>query len=812
MTADELDDLRRRLGREPRPVEVQIVAAEWSEHCSYKSSKIHLRMLPATGPQVIAEKGYDSGVLDVGDGYVVTAHIESHNHPSAVEPYGGAATGVGGVIRDILSTGTRPVCILDGLRFGDTTRSPAAAKSRWLFKNAVTGIADYGNCLGIPTIGGEIEFDSCYDNYALVDVAAVGFGRRGRLIKNHACKGDIVLLLGGHTGRDGIGGSQFASDAFESEDRSAVQIPDPFMEKLLIEAVLEARNTGAIKAMKDLGGGGLSCAISETAESLGVGIEMDVQAVHTREDNMVPEEIMISESQERMLIITDSAGHDKIMEICSKFEIVCSAIGRVTDDGAMRVMSGPDVAAEMPADVVANARLLDLPSKRPAYLDGIEDVMPASARLQQQEKEAEEAIRPSQSSSSSTSSQSSSSSTSSQSSSQSSSSALSSSPTTTSSSSSPPSSSQSSSSSSPPSSSQSSATTTTPSLEHALFSLLSSPNIASRSWVYSQYDHEVGIRTIVRPGADASVLRLDNGKYLAISMDGNPKHCYINPREGAIGCFEEACRNVVCTGARPIGMLDHMQFGDPTDPEIFWTFLESLRGVSEFARHAKIPCIGGKVSLYNETAAGPIKPTPVIMVLGLIDDGASASRNARRQIRQGDNLLIVGTTGREMGGSEYYEHVLHFTGGRCPVVDMDASVKNADAVIRIVKDGLADSVHDCSKGGIAVGASEMSLASGMGCTMDAATIPRHGTNMGNCDLLFSESHSRYLLAVGDDYMDRVRQILSEHGVIFAHIGKFGCRKDRIVIRDGTDRLVDLSVDKAYERWSGTLKRLTQGHA
>lgn len=452
----ELSELKSKIGRTPTSTELQIVAAEWSEHCSYKSSKRHLKMLPMKGPLVINEKGYDSGVLDVGDGYVVTAHIESHNHPSAVEPYGGAATGVGGVIRDILSAGTRPIAIFDGLRFGNIEKDQQA---RWLFKNAVTGIADYGNCLGIPTIGGEVEFDECYQNYALVDVAAVGFGKKENLIKNHANKGDLVVLLGGSTGRDGIGGSQFASDSLESEDRSAVQIPDPFIEKLIIEAILEARNHKLIHAMKDLGGGGLSCAVSETADALEIGIEMDVEMVHTRESNMHPDEIMVSESQERMLIITNKTKLKKLQEICKKFRIMCSVIGHVKSDNHMHVKKGKKTFANLPTDVVANATLLDLPSKKPAYLKTIE-----------KEKK----------------------------------------------------------------------------LKHIsdyskiMMNLLASPNIASKIWVYGQYDHEVGIRTVVKPGRDASVLRLDNGKFLSVKIDGNPKQCYINPREGAIGCFEEA--------------------------------------------------------------------------------------------------------------------------------------------------------------------------------------------------------------------------------------------------------------------------------
>ncbi|MDC8438282.1 MAG: phosphoribosylformylglycinamidine synthase subunit PurL, partial [Candidatus Nitrosotenuis sp.] len=485
--------------------------------------------------RVIHEKGYDSGVLDVGDGYVVTVHIESHNHPSAVEPYGGAATGVGGVIRDILSAGTRPIALLDGLRFGDIQKDSHA---RWLFKNAVTGIADYGNCLGIPTVGGEVEFDKCYSNYALVDVASIGFGKKERLIKNQAKAGDVVVLMGGSTGRDGIGGAQFASDSLETEDRSAVQIPDPFIEKLIIEATLEARNEGCIKAIKDLGGGGLSCAISETADALGIGIELDVNNVHLREQDMKPAEIMTSESQERMLIITDKKRLERLQQICKRFRVSCSVIGKVTGDKMMRVTDNKSVLASMPAEVVANAPLLDRPSKRPAYLDDLK-----------KKKEPSPATN----------------------------------------------------------------------LSKTLLKLLACPNIASKIWVYGQYDHEVGIRTVIKPGVDSSVLRLDNGKYLAAKIDGNPKHCYIDPKQGAIGCFEEACRNVVCTGATPIGMVDHLQFGNPENPEIFWTFLESLKGITEFSKYHNIPCVGGKVSLYNETPQGPIKPTPLSGVLGLID-------------------------------------------------------------------------------------------------------------------------------------------------------------------------------------------------
>jgi len=715
LESQELDELKSKIGRDPTSTELQIVAAEWSEHCSYKSSKRHLKMLPMTGPLVITEKGYDSGVLDVGDGYVVTAHIESHNHPSAVEPYGGAATGVGGVIRDILSTGTRPIALFDGLRFGDIEKDKQA---KWLFKNAVRGISNYGNCLGIPTIGGEVEFDECYKNYALVDVAAVGFGKKENLIKNHAQKGDVVVLLGGATGRDGIGGSQFASDSLESEDRSAIQIPDPFIEKLIIEAIIEARNQKLIHAMKDLGGGGLSCAVSETADSLGIGIEMDVTKVHTRESDMDPDEIMISESQERMLIVTNLEKLEKLKIICNKFNIQCSVIGHVTFDSLIHVKNGENTIAKISTDIVTNATLLDLPSKKPAYLESIEN-----------EKEF----------------------------------------------------------------------LLLDNYSETLSKLLSSPNIASKIWVYRQYDHEVGIRTVVKPGVDASVLRLDNGKFLSAKIDGNPKHCYINPREGAIGCFEEACRNVVCTGAKPIGMLDHLQFGNPKDTEIFWTFLESLKGLTDFAKDFEIPCVGGKVSLYNETPLGSIKPTPVIGVLGLIDKTPMISQ----KISENDCLVILGDTKNELGGSEYFEYIHNFIGGKCPVVNFIDSKKNMKSVLEIIQNKLAKSVHDCSKGGLAVAVSELCMTNNIGCSVSLDKVP--GESLPIDKILFSESHSRYLLTIDKNKLDNVTATLEKNNVSFEIIGNFG--GNSISFSNNSKPVIDLLVDKTQKTWSSSLEEL-----
>ncbi|HIH68891.1 MAG TPA: phosphoribosylformylglycinamidine synthase subunit PurL, partial [Candidatus Nitrosotenuis sp.] len=590
--------------------------------------------------------------------------------------------------------------------------------ARWLFKNAVTGIADYGNCLGIPTVGGEVEFAECYSNYALVDVASVGFGKKENLIKNHAKAGDVVVLMGGSTGRDGIGGAQFASDSLETEDRSAVQIPDPFIEKLIIEATLEARNQGLIKAIKDLGGGGLSCAISETADAMGVGIELDVNNVHTREPNMKPAEIMTSESQERMLVITDKSKLPRLQKICKKFRVTCSVIGTVTGDKIMKVKESKTVLASMPAEVVANAPLLDRPSKQPSYLKELQNKKQPSSPKD---------------------------------------------------------------------------------LSKTILQLLSSPNIASKIWVYGQYDHEVGIRTVVKPGSDAAVLRLDNGKYLSVKIDGNPKHCYLDPKNGAMGCFEEACRNVICTGATPIGMVDHLQFGNPENPEIFWTFLESLKGITEFCKYFEIPCVGGKVSLYNETPHGPIKPTPLIGVLGLIDKNPLKPQ----KIDSGDILIMVGRTKDELGGSEYYEHIHGFIGGVAPKINLAESKNNMESVLSIIQNHDVKAAHDCAKGGLAIAISEIAMTSKIGCQISLDNTSDQ--KLDPAKLLFSESHSRYLLVVEKNNTKVVLSKLQKFKVPHSQIGVFG--GNDMVFSFNKKPIAKVRVDKAHENWFNSLRDL-----
>ncbi|HEX6067466.1 MAG TPA: phosphoribosylformylglycinamidine synthase subunit PurL [Nitrososphaera sp.] len=684
LTEGELRYLEEKLGRRANEVEQDIVGAEWSEHCSYKSSKKYLRLLPTKGSRVLVGPGYDAGVLDVGDGYVLTVHIESHNHPSAVEPFGGAATGVGGVLRDIMSMGTRPIAVFDALRFAPIEgKSKQAQKSRWLFKNVVKGIADYGNCIGIPTVGGEIEFDPSFEDYCLVDVASIGAGKKEEVISNRAEAGDFLVLAGGSTGRDGIHGASFASKALETENRSAVQIPDPFLEKLLLEATMEAVKQDCVKAIKDLGGGGLSCCLSETSDSLGRGFDVELLKVRAREAGMTPNELMISESQERMLFVTDAQKLPALQTVLDKYEIGYSVLGRVEGHENLTVRHAGKVVADMPSSLVAHAPLADRAIKRPAYLDRLKKArQPKPGNLGK-----------------------------------------------------------------------------------ALLSLLSNPTIAGKSWVYQQYDHEVGVRTVVKPGAgDAAVMRLDNGKFVAAKLDGNSKHCYLDPYRGTLGCLSEGVRNVICTGAEPIGVVDHLQFGSPEDPEIFWTFSQAVSAIVDYCNFMEIPVVGGKVSFYNETAKGAIKPSPVMGTLGLIDDKQWITRPS---LKQGDAIFIVGETRPEMGGSEYYEYVHGITGGLVPQVDPATDRANGAAVMKLIRNGLVSCAHDCSKGGLAVALAEMAIAGNIGFKVDMGKVP------SNCkradELLFSESHSRYV--IGTSKPAEVEQLLKSEGVKFAKMGR-----------------------------------------
>ncbi len=686
LTPEEMHYARQQLSREPNALEWAMIDAEWSEHCSYKSSKPLLNQLPTTGSRVLVGPGYDSGVVDIGDGYVLTLHIESHNHPSAIDPYGGAATGIGGVIRDILCMGTTPIALLDALKFGDIERSD---HSKWIMKNVVRGIADYGNCVGVPTVAGEIEFDECFEKNCLVDVACLGVGRKNELLLAEAsCPGDGVYLIGGSTGRDGIHGATFASRTLAADtekERSAVQIPDPFTKKLIIEATLEAVQAKILRGCKDLGGGGLTTGISEIADKGGTGIDVHMEQIPIREPDMSPVEILISESQERMLLVVKRDAEQILLHIMRKYGVASSRIGDVTSTGIIAVKRFAETLASLPTSFLANAPIISRTGR-------VQKIPPKESKPDMPED-----------------------------------------------------------------------------LENALLTLLSSPTIASKEWVFRQYDHEVGIKTMAKPGeSDAAVLKLPNGKAAAIKVDGNARFCELDPYLGAAGVLAECCRNVVAVGAEPIAWLDHCQFGDPNDEGVFWAFSQAVKGMADFARTISLPCVGGKVSFYNqdEETGKAIKSSPVVTVLGLIDRPEYVAKTGFRQ--NGESIVAIGMSKKELGGSEYY-NTLRLNGSIPPSLDFEIESKTQTVVLECHRAGLVASCHDISKGGIGVALSEMVISSNRGATIDLRNLPRD--EMRDDELLFSESNSRFIIST--IHPDRVLRIASEHGVPSAVIGTVG---------------------------------------
>ena len=679
--------------------------------------------MPTKGPRVIIGPGYDAGVIDVDDGYVVTLHIESHNHPSAIDPYGGAATGIGGVLRDILCMGTRPIALLNSLRFGNIEES---AHSRWLFKHVVRGISDYGNCVGVPTVAGEVEFDDCFERNCLVDVICLGLGKIDDLVLAEARHpGDSVILVGGSTGRDGIHGVTFASRVLtekSDEERSAVQIPDPFMKKLIIEAALEAIATGRVRGFKDLGGGGLTCGLSEMADKGGCGIDVELSRVHLREKDLSPIEMMISESQERMVFIIEQGHEKEVCEIFDKYELPYSVIGRVTDSGELIVkMSGLELA-KLPAKIVANAPIIHRKAVEPDYIKKLKLI--------------EKPALPSN-------------------------------------------------------------------LSLALLKMLNCPSIASKSWVYEQYDHEVGIRTVVKPGqGDAAVLRLPNGTFLAIKVDGNSKHCFIDPYNGAAGCLAETCRNLISVGAEPLAFVDHLQFGDPGNPEVFWTFSESVRGLADYSKAIGLPCIGGKVSFYNEDKLKnmAIKPSPVIAAIGMIEkQDWITTMNFKND---GNYVMILGETKSEMGGSDYYEYIHGMIGGIAPKIDFVKEKETMHAVLDAIRKGLVETMHDVSKGGMAIVLAEMCITGSIGASIDCSNIPAHDLRID--ELLFSETHSRFIVETDSANMDEFLGIMEKAGIACNVIGKVGGEALKISYKG--EELISISLPDLKDSWLSSIPK------
>jgi phosphoribosylformylglycinamidine synthase len=683
VTTEEYGRIKKILGREPNVTELGIFSVMWSEHCSYKNSRPELKKFPREAPFILVKAGEENaGIVDVGDGWAIAFKIESHNHPSAVEPFQGAATGVGGIIRDIFTMGARPILNMNSLRFGLIEGDSAeAAQNRRLFAGVVAGIAHYGNCIGIPTVGGEVYFDASYDGNPLVNALSLGVLRHDQIKRGKAAGvGNPVIYVGSATGRDGLAGAAFASRELTEEsqrDRPAVQVGDPFMEKLLLEACLEVmRTNGLVVGIQDMGAAGLTCSTCETASRGGTGNEIDLNLVPKRETGMTPYEILLSESQERMLLIAQKGREKEVEAIFEKWDLHGVTIGRVTDDGMMRVKVGSSVAAEIPAKQLAeDAPIYHREAKQPEW------------EIRNANFEIRNVIEPGD-------------------------------------------------------------------YGEVLLKLLGSPTIASKNWVYRQYDHMVQDGTVVSPGSDAAVVRIklsrpDLGvpgatgeKYIAFTTDCNSTYCHLDPFEGGKIAVAEAVRNLVCSGARPLAVTDNLNFGNPMKPEVFWQFRRCIEGICDACNVFDTPVTGGNVSFYNESPAGAIDPTPTIGMLGLIDDPKHITTQWFKG--KGDVILLLGGIGDELGGSEYLKRIHGLKTGKSPRMDLALAKQISDFTLESIRNGWVRNAHDCSEGGLAVALAECCMSNGdamIGASVDLSKFP------GRLDaVLFCETQSRIVLS------------------------------------------------------------------
>ncbi|AAB85851.1 MULTISPECIES: phosphoribosylformylglycinamidine synthase subunit PurL [Methanothermobacter] len=684
LTDSEMEFIRKELGRDPNPLEYGMLDVMFSEHCSYKSSRPVLGLFPTEGEDVIIGPGDDAGVVEITDELALVIGIESHNHPSAIEPYGGAGTGIGGILRDIISMGAMPVALLDSLRFGYLEDQ----KSRYLFEHVVRGISDYGNRVGVPTVAGEVEFDENFQLNPLVNVMCAGLVPKNDIKRGIAPRpGDVFLLMGGRTGRDGIHGVTFASEELTSsselEDRPAVQVGDPFTKKMVMEASFEIMDEIEVSGVKDLGGGGLTCCISELVAKCDNGARVSLEAIPLREEGMTPYEIMLSESQERMIFVMAPDDVEAAMEICRKYELPAAVIGEVTDTGRMIVESEGEVIADLPAKLLADPPVVEREARKPQLPEGQVEVKH-------------------------------------------------------------------------------------PPLKDTLLKLISSPNIASKRWVYRQYDHEVQIRTVVKPGDDAAVLRVDGTTGVALTVDCNSIHTKLDPYGGGAASVGEAIRNVVSMGAWPVCIVDCLNFGNPEKPEVFWQFRECVRGMADMAETFSTPVISGNVSFYNETEGVTVNPSPVVGVAGKLSLDSIKTLDFKDE---GEEIVVIGETGPELGASEYLRTVHGIVDGKPPETDLKAEFEAAKAVKEII-DGSGNkvtAVHDCSAGGIAVAVAEMAIKSGIGARIDPMKIPGRFRNIH--EALFSESNGRYIMTVRGS----ARDILGGLDVPWAVIGTTGGR-------------------------------------
>jgi len=719
LTGDEYDRICEILGREPNKVELGMYSVMWSEHCSYKSSKEQLRKLPTQGPRILLGPGENAGVVDVGDGKAVVFKMESHNHPSAVEPFQGAATGVGGIVRDIFTMGARPIAGLDPLRFGSLEN----ARTRYLLDGVVAGIASYGNCLGIPTVAGDVYFEEAYEENPLINVMSLGIMPVERLIRGRASvPGSVGVLMGSSTGRDGIGGvSVLASQEFDetsAEKRPSVQVGDPFTEKLEIEACLEMLDRGLLMGLQDLGGAGLTCATCETAERGGCGMDVDVSAVPLREQGMEPIEIMMSESQERMFAICSEENLGEVLGICEKWGLDATPLARVTEGDTLRLFLDGEVVAEVPATSLARGPEYHREEKRPDYLDEAAAFDPGSLP---------EPVD----------------------------------------------------------------------IGEVLMKLLGSPNICSRRWVYEQYDHMVRVNTVLLPGGDAAVLRVKGLKTaLALTCDCNGRYCYLDPRVGAEIALAESGRNVACTGATPVAITNCLNFGNPEKPAIFWQFCRAVEGLAEGCRQLGTPVVGGNVSFYNESFGEAIYPTPVVGMLGLLEDVDNHVGSGFTA--EGDTVVLLGGTRDELGGSEYLKVIHDKVGGRPPSIDWEAEKGLIKCLTSAASERLLSSAHDLSEGGLAVALAESCLQGGMGARVEMAG------DLKPYVLCFSESQGRALVSVPPDRLAALRNIASGLGVPLAVLGRTG--GDSLVV----EGVLSLSLEEMRDVYENSLERMITG--
>ena len=719
LTDDEFHKIIEILGREPNHLELAMYSVMWSEHCSYKSSRTHLKRLPTDGDHVLVGPGENAGVIDVGDDIAIAIRIESHNHPSYIEPYQGAATGVGGIIRDIFTMGARPIAIMDPLRFGPIND----ARSRWVAEGVVSGISGYGNSVGVPNIGGETVFDETYIGNPLVNVLCLGILPKDRLVLGQASGvGNLAVLLGATTGRDGIGGvsvlasAGFGDDEEDAEKRPSVQVGDPFEEKRLIECCLELLDAGLVVGIQDLGGAGLSCAASETASRGGVGMDFDVTAVPQRETDMEPFEIMTSESQERMLAIVNPENLEKVLLISEKWEIRSSVVGKVTEGGQLRILDGFDgpVIGEVPA--------ISLHEDAPLY----ERPMAPPVDLATRQEDTPEGHLPKSND-----------------------------------------------------------------VSEDLLSLMQ-----SQEWITSQYDSQLFLNTVAGPGSNAAVLRLkhpvsgeDTGRGLAVTTDGNHRWCAVDPKIGTAMTVAESMLNLACVGAEPRALVNCLNFGNPENPNVMWQLSEAVDGMAEACSQFNIPVVGGNVSLYNESQGNNIDPTPIVGLIGVINNLETPPPGVTWN--EGDRLMVIGPPAKGLSGSAW-AFARNARNGELNQVDYETHERVCQTVRMLVNQGLVTAIHDISSGGLAVAVAEMAVQSGVGCSL--ARVP-------DIESMFSESPSRVVIAVDPEQMQSVEEIIQNQDIPSARIGL--AHGDTFTIKG----LIDIELSKIHDQWEGSLPRI-----